>query len=158
MFSGIVIVMRIRSIVVAAVLALGACGGKSKGPEAGTGSAATRSLYDRLGQKDGITAVVKDFLGNVGADARINASFANADLPALETKLIDQICEATGGPCTYTGKSMLEVHTGMHVTEAQFDAIVEDLVTSLDKLGVKDPEKSELLGALGGMKADIVGH
>ena len=158
MFSGIVLAMRIRSFMMAAVLALGACGGKSKGPEASSGSAATRSLYERLGQKDGITIVVKDFLGNVGADERINAAFANTDLPALETKLIDQICQATGGPCTYTGKSMLEVHTGMHIIEAQFDALVEDLVKSLDKNGVKDPEKSDLLGALGGMKGDIVGY
>jgi hemoglobin len=142
----------------AVALALGACGGKSKGPEttAGTGSADTRSLYDRIGGTDGITGVVDDFLANVAADARINAMFANADLKNLRTKLIEQICEASGGPCKYSGKSMKESHTGMGVTEDHFTALVEDLVKSLDKIGVKDPEKSELLGALGGMKGDIV--
>ena len=149
--------MRIRTIMLASVLALSACGGKSKGPDgAGDTTAAAKPLYDRLGGKDGITAVVKDFIANVGADARINTMFANSDLAALETKLIDQICEASGGPCKYTGKSMKETHTGMGVTEAHFNALVEDLVKSLDKIGVKDPEKSELLGALGGMKGDIV--
>lgn len=153
--------MRIRTIMLATVLALGACGGKSKGPEAAADTtadttAAPKPLYDRLGGKDGITAVVKDFIANVGADARINTMFANSDLAALETKLIDQICEASGGPCKYTGKSMKETHAGMGVTEAHFNALVEDLVKSLDKLGVKDPEKSELLGALGGMKGEIV--
>lgn len=143
----------------AVALALGACGGKNKTPEtttAGTGSADTRSLYDRIGGTDGITGVVDDFLGNVAADTRINAMFANADLKNLRQKLIDQICEASGGPCKYTGKSMKESHTGMGVTEAHFNALVEDLVKSLDKIGVKDPEKTELLTALGGMKGDIV--
>ncbi|HVK84875.1 MAG TPA: group 1 truncated hemoglobin [Kofleriaceae bacterium] len=149
--------MRIRTIMLAAVLALGACGGKSKGPEAaGDTTATAKPLYDRLGGKEGITAVVKDLIANVGADARINTMFANSDLAALETKLIDQICEASGGPCKYTGKTMKETHAGMGVTEAHFNALVEDLVKSLDKIGVKDPEKSELLGALGGMKGDIV--
>ena len=149
--------MRIRTILLASVLALGACGGKSKGPDStGDNMAATKSLYERLGGKEGITAVVKDFVANVGADARINTMFANTDLAALETKLIDQICQASGGPCTYTGKTMKEVHANMGVTEAHFNALVEDLVKSLDKIGVKDPEKSELLGALGGMKGDIV--
>jgi hemoglobin len=149
--------MRIRTILLVSVLALGACGGKSKGPDStGDNMAATKSLYERLGGKEGITAVVKDFVANVGADTRINTMFANADLAALETKLIDQICAASGGPCTYSGKNMKEAHAGMGVTEAHFNALVEDLVKSLDKIGVMDPEKSELLGALGGMKGDIV--
>ncbi|MDX2090283.1 MAG: group 1 truncated hemoglobin [Kofleriaceae bacterium] len=139
----------------AVALALGACGGTSKAPEPAK-PADTRPLYDRIGGKDGITGVVDDFLANVAADTRINAMFANADLAALKTKLIEQICEASGGPCKYSGKSMKEAHTGMGVTEAHFTAMVEDLVKSLDKIGVKDPEKSELLNALGGMQGDIV--
>ena len=151
--------MRIRTILLASVLALGACGGKSKGPGgAGDNMAATRPLYERLGGKEGITAVVKDFVANVGADTRINAMFANADLGALETKLIDQICAASGGPCTYTGKNMKEAHAGMGVTEAHFNALVEDLVKSLDKFKVPAREKGELLGVLGPMKGAIVGH
>lgn len=156
--------MRIRMILLASVatLGLGACGGKSKGTEpAGAGAstapvASDKSLYDRLGGKDAITAVVADFVGNVVADARINAFFANANAEDLKAKLVDQICEATGGPCTYTGKSMKESHAGMGVKDEHFGALVEDLVKSLDKFGVKDPEKTELLTALAGMKPDIV--
>ena len=70
--------------------------------------------------------------------------------------LVDQICEATGGPCKYTGKSMKESHTGMNVKEEHFNALVEDLVKSLDKFKVGEKEKGEPLGALGGMKGDIV--
>jgi len=152
--------MKIRMILLAAVaaLVLGACGGKGKPADtAGGGSAAgEKSLYDRLGGKDAITGVVEDFVANVAADARINAFFANADIPGLKGKLVDQICEATGGPCKYTGKTMKEAHTGMGVKEEHFNALVEDLVKALDKYKVPEKEKGELLGALGGMKGDIV--
>ena len=88
----------------------------------------------------------------------INARFANADAAKLRQNLIDQICEATGGPCKYSGKDMKTAHAGMNITEDEFTALVEDLVKSLDKAGVPQAEKDELLGALGGMKGDIVGQ
>jgi hemoglobin len=93
----------------------------------------------------------------VAADARINKRFANADIPRLKTKLVEQICEASGGPCKYTGATMLDAHRGMNVTDAEFTALVEDLVKSLDKFKVPSQEKTELLTALGGMKSQIVG-
>lgn len=152
--------MKIRMLVVAAfaALALVACGGGKKEDTTTTGGGATadKPLYDRLGGKDAITAVVDDFVANVAADARINTFFANADIPRLKTMLVDQICEASGGPCKYTGKTMKESHTGMGVKDEHFNALVEDLVKSLDKFKVPEKEKGELLGALGGMKGDIV--
>ena len=116
------------------------------------------SLYERLGGKPAITAVVDDFVGNVAGDTRINKRFANADVPRLKTRLVDQVCEASGGPCKYTGASMRDAHKGMNITDAEFGALVEDLVKSLDKFKVPAKEKGELLGALGGMKGDIVGR
>jgi hemoglobin len=71
--------------------------------------------------------------------------------------LVEQVCQASGGPCTYTGKTMKDAHAGMKITEADFNALVEDLTKSLDKFKVAEREKNELLGALGGMKGDIVG-
>jgi hemoglobin len=121
-----------------------------------SGQMAQRSLYDRLGGKPAITAVVDDFVGNVAADGRINQRFASTNIPRLTTMLVDQICQASGGPCTYTGKSMLEAHRNMHIQDAEFNALVEDLVKSLDKFKVPAQEKSELLTALGGMKPQIV--
>ena len=115
------------------------------------------SLYDRLGGKTAITAVVDDFVGNVAADKRINARFAKTNIPHLKQMLVDQICQATGGPCTYTGKSMKDAHKGMKISEADFNALVEDLTRSLDKFKVGDREKTELLTALGKLKGDIVG-
>jgi hemoglobin len=119
---------------------------------------AKKSLYDRLGGKQAITGVVDDFIANVAADSRINQRFAGTNIPRLKTMLVDQICEATGGPCKYTGKDMKTVHAGMRITEGEFNALVEDLVKSLDKFKVPGPEKNELLTALGGMKPQIVGQ
>jgi hemoglobin len=117
-----------------------------------------QSLYQRLGGKDAITAVVDDFIGNVAGDARINRRFGGADIPRLKTMLVNQICAASGGPCTYTGRDMKTAHTGMNIQGPEFDALVEDLVKSLDKFKVPAREKGELLGVLGPMKTDIVGH
>ena len=113
-------------------------------------------LYDRLGGKPAITAVVDDFTARVAADRRINRFFANTDIPAFKVKLVDQICEASGGPCKYTGKDMKTAHAGMGITDADFNAMIEDLVVTLDKFRVPEKEKGELLGALGPMKKDIV--
>ena len=151
--------MRIRQIgmLLALVLAIAACGGGGKKDETTPGGD-EKKLYDRLGGKDAITAVVDDFVNNAAADERIKHFFANSDAVALKAKLVDQICEATGGPCKYTGKDMKTVHTGMKITEDDFNALVEDLVKSLDKFKVGEKEKQELLGALGAMKPDIVGQ
>jgi hemoglobin len=138
---------------------LAACGGGGGAKPAEPAANPSASLYDRLGKKDAITAVVKDFVEErVAKDERIKAYFANSDIPHLEQMLVDQICEATGGPCKYTGKDMKTAHTGMKVKDADFNAMVEDLVASLDHFKVPEKEKTELLGALGGMKGDIVGQ
>ncbi len=119
------------------------------------------ALYQSLGGKKAITAVVNDFVGRCATDARISAFFkpdlADAKrLARFKTNLVNQICEAAGGPCKYTGKSMKAAHAGMGVSGADFGALVEDLVASLDKLGVKEADKNALLGVLGPMKSDIV--
>ena len=123
---------------------------------AGCASTETKSLYERLGGRNAIVAVVDDFVGNVGADNRINGKFANTNLGRLKSQLVDQICQATGGPCTYRGRDMKTAHTGMNITEAEFNALVEDLIKTLNKFNVPSKEQNELLSALGGMKGDIV--
>jgi hemoglobin len=114
------------------------------------------TLYDRLGGKPAITAVVDDFVGNVAADNRINGFFAKTDIPRLKQLLVEQICAGSGGPCTYTGRDMRSAHAGMGVADAHFNALVEDLVKTLDKFKVPQREKDELLSVLGPMKKDIV--
>jgi hemoglobin len=115
-----------------------------------------RTLYERLGGLDAITAVVEDFRDRVAADDRINLKFARTDLARLRKMLIDQVCEATGGPCRYSGRSMKEAHGGMKVTNGEFDALVHDLVATLNQFKVPSAEQEELLAILGPLKSDIV--
>jgi hemoglobin len=150
-----------RAPLFAAVLLAAAChrGGAPVAASAGpspASAAAGPSLYTRLGGVDAIRAVVGDFLGRVVADQRINAFFRGVDAGELSARLTDQICQVTGGPCRYAGRPMREVHAGMGIRDADFDALVEDLAAALDHLKVGPNEERELLGALGGLRRQIV--
>ena len=114
------------------------------------------SLFERLGGLDAITAVVDSFVARCAGDDRINGKFVRTDIPRLKKMLVDQVCEAAGGPCTYTGRSMRETHDGMAVTDGEFAALVEDLVATLNEFNVPEAEQQELLGVLGPMREEIV--
>jgi hemoglobin len=119
------------------------------------------TLYKRLGGREGIAIVVGDFVTNMAGDSRVNARFKDmkpADVEKLKSNLADQICDATGGPCSYLGRDMKTAHKGMKITDAEWSATVENLSKALDKNKVDAKDKSELLGMLGPMKADIVGQ
>ncbi len=117
---------------------------------------AAQPLYSRLGGQDAITAVVDDFLARVSKDERINGRFSNADIPHLRGMLIEFFCEATGGPCKYSGKDMKTAHAGMGIVEAEFTALVQNLKGALDHLNVPAREQKDVLGALGPLKPQIV--
>ncbi len=122
----------------------------------------TPTLYTRLGGIGAISAVTDQFLANVVADPVINQDFAATVADPYRTQLlrlnlIDQICAASGGPCQYKGKTMLEAHQGMNITQEEFNALVGDLVAALDQFNVPEQEKSELLTILGSLQPDIVG-
>src|SRR5205807_7566069 len=116
------------------------------------------SLYERLGGIKAITAVVESFRDRVAGDNRINQKFAKTDLGRLREMLIDQVCEAAGGPCRYTGRSMKDAHAGMKVTSGEFDALVADLVATLNHFKVGKTEQDEILAVLGPLKTRSEEH
>jgi hemoglobin len=158
----------------ALAVSFGACGGKkppippppAEAPDAAASEDASppapKSLYDRLGGKDAIAAVVDKFLENVTLDPRVNKVFIKTKGPKLDAfkkNLIDQICEIAGAPkdqCTYTGKDMRTAHRGMKITDAQFDAAVSDLRDALGELKVPDQEQKDLLDKVGTLRDDVV--
>ena len=146
-------VSRLGSVVaVAAAVVIGSVVAAS----AQMGGAPKRPLYDRLGGYNAISAVVDDFVGNVAADKRINKFFANANVPRLKARLVEQLCAASGGPCIYTGADMKTAHAGMGVRNRDFDALVQDLVKSLNKFKVPKAEQKEIASVLLPMRKDIV--
>ncbi|HEX5716513.1 MAG TPA: group 1 truncated hemoglobin [Thermoanaerobaculia bacterium] len=117
------------------------------------------SLYKRLGGYDAIAAVVDDFIGRLATDPQLGRFFvghSTDSLKRIRQLVVDQICEATGGPCYYMGRSMKESHAGMKLTSAEWDKGVQHLTATLDKFKVGAKERQELLGAVGSLKGDIV--
>jgi len=70
--------------------------------------------------------------------------------------MVEQLCAASGGPCTYSGRSMKATHEHMGVTAGEFDALIEDVVATLAAFKVGKFEQDEILGALVPLKRDIV--
>jgi hemoglobin len=129
---------------------------------AGPGPAAKpvdpKSLYARLGQRPGIEAVMTDFVGRAARDRRIAPRFAKTDAKMLIAKLTDQVCEATGGPCKYTGKDMKTAHAGMKITNREWNITGQHLLAAMRAKRVGRREQQEVMAALTPMKADIVGQ
>jgi hemoglobin len=129
-------------------------------PPAATAAAGAKSdaLYRALGGTDGITKVVDAALAEIHGDLRINIFFEKTDMADLRRLLIEQICAATGGPCEYTGRSMEEAHSGLNLTDADFDAFVDDLVRAMDSVKVPGDLQKQLLDLLGPMRPQVVGQ
>ena len=115
-----------------------------------------KSLYDRLGALDRISALVDSWVARVAGDDRVNQKFVRTDIPRLKKEVVDLLCQATGGPCTYTGRNTRERYAGMKVTAGEFDAVMQALAATLDELNIPKAEQDELIGLLMPMRPEIV--
>jgi len=124
-----------------------------------TGNAEEKSLYQRLGGYDAISAVVNEFADRLFTDKKLAPFFG-----ALSTDTRDRfkqlntllVCSATGGPCTYLGRPMATSHQGMNVTDGDFDAVANHLMATLNKFKVPAAEKEELMGIIGALRGGVV--
>ena len=127
-------------------------------PLAAPESATRAPLYERLGGRERITAVVSDMVDAVAADPRLSGRFSGANLPRLKAGFVEQFCEAAGGPCRYGGAEMKAVHAGMAITDIEFEALLEALGRALERHPVSPEARSELLSLIGQLRAQIVGQ
>jgi hemoglobin len=120
------------------------------------------SLYERLGGVYAIAAVVDDFINRVMDDPRLNANpkvdeahhrVSRAGFKYLATEMV---CWAAGGPQRYTGRSMVESHAHLGITEGEWQVFLGDLRASLDKFSVPPAEQAELFAIVESTKKDIV--
>ena len=140
-------------------LVVAACaGGLRKAAPARAALQVGATLYEDLGGTPGIERVVDATLAIVHADPHINLFFENSDIPDLRRLLVEQICAATGGPCEYTGRTMEESHSGMGLTDEDFDRFVADMIAAMDGLAVPKDQQQRLLALLGPMRPQIVGQ
>ena len=120
------------------------------------------SLYDRLGGVYSIATVVDDLIDRIMGDTRLNANPQVAEAhnriaPAGFKYLVtEMVCWATGGPQSYTGRSMSDVHQHLKITNAEWDAFLDDFEQTLDKFNVPQGEQAELKEIVAGTRADIV--
>lgn len=121
-----------------------------------------KSLYERLGGAYAIATVVDTFIEKLLVDDTLNANpairEARARVPkaGLKFHVTALVCQVTGGPQTYAGRSMKEAHRNLHITEREWDAMVHDFVDVLNQYKVPQAEQSELLAIVGSTKGDIV--
>jgi hemoglobin len=117
------------------------------------------TLYKRLGGYDAIAAVTDDFIGRMATDPQLSRFFvghSTQSLQRIRQLVVEQLCQAAGGPCFYTGRSMKESHAGMGISQAHWDVAVKHLTATLDKLKVGAKEREELFAAIAPLQADIV--
>lgn len=125
-----------------------------------TANAAEETLYKRLGGYDAIAAVTDSFIGKMATDKSLSKFFdghSKDSLARIRQLVVDQLCEATGGPCKYTGRDMRTVHTGLKISEENWNTAVKHLVATLDEFKVPEKEKEEVLALASSLKKDIVG-
>jgi hemoglobin len=121
-----------------------------------------KTLWDRLGGEANVKKVVDDFVKAAATDPKVDFfrggkySLDAAGVAHFKKMLVEQISSVTGGPYKYTGKSMKEVHKGMMITSAQFDAAAADLKTALEKNGAKPDDVKTVMAVVGSTKKDIV--
>ena len=119
------------------------------------------SLYNRLGGYEAVSAVANMFAEKLFVDDQVGPFFRGMGTDTRESfiqKNTNLVCNVTGGPCKILSRPARTVHTGLGITEADFNVVFNHLVDTLDSFNVPAREKEELLAIIGTLRADIVGH
>ena len=120
---------------------------------------AEKSLYERVGGYNAIAAVVDDFIGRLVSDSQLSRFFvghSNDSKQGMRQLIVDQLCQAFGGPCIYKGRDMKTTHNGLGISDDDWNKSVEHLVATLDKFSVPQKEKDDVLAAASSLKTQIV--
>jgi hemoglobin len=120
------------------------------------GARAEETLFAQIGGEAKLTATVDTLVDVMLADDRINFAFAETDLSKFKKLLYDQLCEITNGPCVYRGRSMFEAHKKLDTTNAQFNALAEDLYIAFEKQGIPYRVQNRVMALLAPMQTEVV--
>jgi len=123
------------------------------------GGQAQRTLYERLGSYNGISAVVDEFADRLFADPKVGKFFVGMGTDTREMfkqKNKNLVCNVTGGPCKVISRPAKTVHAGLGITDADFNIVAGHLSAALDDHKVPAAEKKELMDIIGTLRKDIV--
>ena len=118
-----------------------------------------KTLYERLGGYEAITAVANDLLPRLRADAQLGRFWAHRGEDGVMREkqlLIDFLCASAGGPMYYRGRDMLLCHRGMRISESDWDVFLGHAAATLAKFQVTEAEQREVVAFVQGLKKDIV--
>ena len=115
------------------------------------------TIYDQLGQENGIRTAVDDFYRRVLADPELTGYFDGVDMARLRAHQAKLLVQVTGGPAQYGGRELAEAHRGLEITEEDFDRVVAHLAGTLTGLGVEPAVVGDVGAAVGGYRDQVVG-
>ncbi|WP_229333646.1 group 1 truncated hemoglobin [Glaciecola sp. MH2013] len=103
------------------------------------------TLYEQLGGQNKLEEIADNFVDEISFDAQIYPYFANSNIKRFKNKLVEQLCVMSEGPCQYSGDTMEQVHTGMNITERDFNRTVDLFIAAMTKAGISHPLQNRLL-------------
>ncbi|WP_244325699.1 group I truncated hemoglobin [Shewanella aestuarii] len=121
-------------------------------------AAKSDSLYQQLGSHNGVSQITDSFLQNLAKDPLIAHHFEQTDIHVFRQRLIEHLCVVSGGDCVYKGESMFDSHVGLHISQADFDAVVGHLIDALKQQHIPIATRNALLAKLAPMYQDITYH
>jgi hemoglobin len=119
-------------------------------------ASADQSLYEQIGGEPVLRKTVEEFVVIMEQDDRINFAFGNTDITKFKQLLFEQLCNISGGPCQYTGRTMKESHEKLAITNAMFNALAEDVYIAFDRAGVPYRLQNKVMAIFAPMQRDIV--
>ena len=119
-------------------------------------SGASSSLYRALGEDEGIARITEYFILEIAHDERVIRYFEDSNVQRFREKFSEHLCMISDGPCAYTGDTLIDTHVGMGVTEGAFNAIVEDLITAMNKAGIALGTQNRVLERLAALRGEII--
>lgn len=140
----------------AALLLPGVATSQSAVPDPAPAHPELRGVLDQFGGEAGLTTLMDDFMDIMLANPELAPFFEFSDQALVKRQLVEQFCVILGGDCVYTGRDMKESHEGLNITRGNFNALVEDLQTAMDRQGIPFRAQNQLLAKLAPMHREIV--
>jgi len=114
------------------------------------------TIFEQIGGEQVLKPAVDEFAKIILDDNRINFAFAGTNMDIFKSRLYSQLCDLSGGGCKYTGRDMHTAHAALDITNAQFNALTEDLYKAMNRVGVRYRVQNKLVALLAPMQKDIV--
>lgn len=121
-----------------------------------SGTPSQESLYAALGGEAGLERIADNLIMEIANDDRVIDYFEDASVERFRQFFIEHMCMLSDGPCVYTGDTLVDTHVGMNVTQAAFNAIVEDMMTAMNNADIGIGTQNRLLARMAALREQII--